>query len=247
MLSTLLILIIRYDTNNTFKRFSTHSIVETPHMAQLVPDCTTQMHFFVSSESSFCVLSDQSTVIGISKANENTIIKQNITDLSEPIVTYTANARRAFTLGVDEPQNVLLAGGPGCNYHGQVVQCDLTTGQAIKNFDRIGIGYIITNVNVNNLWFFGGHRSSMFAVIDSVSRQALGKPVESAVASIFPMTVSNIEETNARSKVLLWTVGNYPNYTENKSDMFDITALVNMDSDSLSKLFKSESYRVFCR
>ena len=143
-------------------------------MAQLVPDCTTQMDYFVLSDSSFCVLSDQSTVIGVDKANRNTIIKHSITDLSEQTVIYIANMGGVFTLAVDERQNVLYAGGSNYYSDGQVVQYDLSSGQVVKDFGPVGIRIIWSSLNVNNLWFFGAHGSSRFVVIDSVSRQVLG-------------------------------------------------------------------------
>ena len=144
-------------------------------MAQLVPDCATQMKYFVLIDSSFCVLSNQSTVIGVSNADRKMIIKHSITDFSEPTVTYTADMDEVFTLGVNELQNVLFAGGSGCDSGGQLLQFDLSTGRAIKTFGQVGIDIIFSRIRVDNLWLFGDLNSSKFAVVDSVSRQVLGR------------------------------------------------------------------------
>ena len=205
-------------------------------MAQLAPDCATQMNYYVSTESGFCVLSDQRTVIGVSKIDHNTIIKQSITDLSEQMVTYNANSGWVYTLGVDESQNILLPSGCGCNYTGQVVQYDLSTGQVVKAFDQVGINSPCSSIKAGNIWFFGGYDSSKFAVINSVLRQVLCKPVESAILSLHSMTVCRIQEESNLSRVLLFTFGMYQNYSENNSDVFDITSLVNKYSDLPSNL-----------
>ena len=208
-------------------------------MAQLAPDCATQMEYFVETDSAFCVLSDQSTVVGVSYADRNIIIKHSITDLSQPMVTYSANMGGVCTLRVDERQNVFFAGG--FNFDGKVVQYDLSTGQVVKAFDHVRVGAIWSSIRVDNLWIFGGIGESKFAVIDSVSRQVLGEPVESAILRIFSMTIWKIQGENNHSQALLLTVGYDPNYSENKTDVFDITALVDKHSNLSNKQILSES------
>ena len=195
-------------------------------MAQLAPDCSTRIDYYVFTNSSFCVLSDQSTVVGVSNADQKTIIKHSITDLSEPKVTYTANMEKVLTLGLYERQNVLLAGGYRFDSDGQVVQFDLSTGQVLKAFGQIDVGIVWSSISVGNLWIFGTHELSKFAVIDSVSREALGKPIKSAIWKILSMAVCKIQEENNRSQVLLFIIGFIPDYSENKTDVFDITALM---------------------
>ena len=195
-------------------------------MTQLIPECATQMEYFVFTDSNFCVLSDQSTIIGVSKTNQNLIIKQSITGKSELAVTYTANMKYVYTLAANETQNVLFAGGYGFDSDGQVVQFDLCTGQVVKAFGLVGIGIVLSSLNANNLWIFGSYNTTEFAMIDSVSRQVLGEPVESAISRIYSMTIFKIQEIDNCSKVLLFTIGMFPNYSENRTDVFDITALV---------------------
>lgn len=198
----------------------------------------------MSTDFSFCVLSDQSIVIGISRTDQNTIIKQSITDSSEPTFTYTTNMQQVFTLAVNEPQNVLYAGNSCSNYDGKLVQFDLSTGQVVKAFGSVGIGIIWSSLNLNNLWFFGAHESSRFIVIDSVSRQVLGKPVKSAMWSINSMAVCKKPKRNNISQVLLFTVGDYSNYSKSRTDVFDITTLVDKYSNfrkSMSLLKARES------
>ena len=204
-------------------------------MTQLVPDCTTQLEYYVMSDSAFCVLSDQSTVIGVSIADNNTIIKQSITGSSESIVTYTTEMERVYTLGVDERQIVLFAGGSDRYFNGQVVQYDLSSGQVIKSFGRLEIGSVMSSIKVNNLWFFGGFRSFKFAVIDSVSRLVLGEPVNSALLMIYSMATYKIQQSDNCPQKLLFTFGSNAFYSEYQTDVFDITALVTRHSNLSNK------------
>ena len=208
------------------------------HMTQLVPDCATQMKYNAISDSSFCVLSDQVTVIGVSAKDSETIIKENIVDHSMPKVTFTANFDEVNTLAVDEVNNTLFAGSD--NYgDGQVVQYDLSTGQALKNYGCVGVKVVLSSSRVGNLWMFGGFLSCKFTVIDSITRQVVNEPVKTTIKSIHSMTVFKTKEKNKFPKVLLLTFGTSPNYSKNNTDVFDITALLDMYSN-LSKIVSSD-------
>ena len=65
-----------------------------------------------------------------------------------------------------------------------------------------------------------------------MSRQALGKPVKSAISTINSMAVYKIQEMGNCSQVLLLNVGEFSNYSENQTDTFDITALVKRNSNN---------------
>ena len=115
------------------------------------------------------------------------------------------------------------------------MQYDLSTGQVVKAFGPVGIGSVRSSIRVNSMWFFGGRRSFKFVVIDSKSRQALGKPVESAIGTIYSLAVFKIHEKHDHLKVLLLNVGEFANYSEKQTDVFDITALVTRRPNLLNK------------
>ena len=194
-------------------------------MSELVPDRTTELEYFCLFVSSYCVLSDQATIVGVSFNERTTIIKENITDHSVPVVAYTANIGEVFTLAVDEASNVLLAGSKNSG-HGQVVQYDLSTGQAIKNYGQVGIGNVLSSTRVENLWLFGGCEFKITA-IDSVRRRVVHTPVATAFRYIYSMTVYNLKNAKQKSQVLLLVDGNRPNYSKSRFFVFDISRLVN--------------------
>ena len=193
-------------------------------MAEPVPDRTMQLNLYCVSDSNNCILWDQATVVGVISTDCNTIAKQNITDHSVPVVTYTANIGQVYTLAVDEASNLLFAG----NYNhgrGQVVQYDLSTGQAIKNYGQVGIGSVLSSARVDNLWLFGGFTFKITA-IDSVSRRVVHTPVATAIGDILSMTVCNAQNDRQDSKVLLYIFGEFLNYSDGRTDVFDISGLV---------------------
>ena len=210
-------------------------------MTQLVPECVTQMEYYLSGDSSFCVLSNQRTILGVSKTDKKTIIRHSISDFSGMTVTYTANTAGVFTLSINEPQNMLLAGGISCNLVGEVVLYGLSTGQVIKTFGKVNYAPVQSSFKVDNLWFIGFFGSFKFAVIDSVSRQVLGKSVKFGILNIFSMAVCKKLEKHNDSQVLLFTVGDYFRFSENDTDVFDITALVNRHSILSNKQVSFES------
>ena len=176
--------------------------------------------------SSYCVLSDQATIVGVNNADRNTIVKEKITEHSVPIITYTANFKYVYTLAVDEANNVLFAGG----YNGRkglVLQYDLNTGQAIKNYGQVGIGTVVSNTRVENLLFLGGCRSHKFTVIDSVRRQVAHEPVNAAVSVLSSLAVASVQKNQQNPKLLLFTVGHLLENSNNWAGVFDITEVVN--------------------
>ena len=177
------------------------------------------------------MLSDQATIVGISSTDRKTIIKKSIIDRSVPVVTYAYNFDYVYTLAVDEPSNVLFAGSYNQG-SSQVVQYDLSTGQVLKNYGQVGICRVLSSARVGNLWLFGGFTSKI-TVIDSAKRRVVHEPVTTAISRIFSMTVCSLQNGKRNSKTLLFVVGRYPDYSDAKTDVLDISGLVNAFSSQV--------------
>ena len=160
------------------------------------------------------------------------IIKEKINEICTPIVAYTANNGDVYAVAVNEPNNVLFAGGENF-YRGQIVQYELSTGKVLKNYDQVGIGSIWSSTVIGNMWIFAGYKSSKFVVIDSVTKQVFHKPVTTAIDSIYYMTIGKVKHNRHDSKLLLFIVGDDPDFSESKTDVFDITRLANKYSSVL--------------
>ena len=208
--------------------------MQAQHMAELVPDRITKLDFFCFSDSSFFVFSDQATIIGVSKANKETIVKQNIRDHSQPIVAYAANIGLVATFTVVESNNTLFAGLSHHPYN-EVVQYDLSTGQVVKNYGYIGFHRVLSGTRVGNLWLFRSGERHQFSVIDPVTKQIVHEPVNTAITDIFCFTTCTLHRSDPERRVLLFVAGQYPNYTDRQcSDIFDVTDIIKKFSVSSS-------------
>lgn len=199
--------------------------MQADHKASVSPEFVTQLDYFCFNDSSFFVLSDQATLIGVSDTDKTKIIKQNITNPSAPTVTYTASDDQIMTLAVDEAKNRLLAGS-NTSAKGLIVQYDLSTGEPVKSYDQIGFAYPMSSIRLDNLYFFGSDEASQFIVIDADSQQMVHQPVSTAIKYIFSMVVCNMTQGLAPEKVMIYVVGEIRDYSDDKTDVFDITDLV---------------------
>ena len=209
-------------------------------MTEPVFDCATLLKYSCFCDSSFCVLSDQATIIGISYSDRNKIIRQNISDHSVPKVLYTANIGRVNTLAVDEPNNLLFAGSDDYT-KGQVVQYDLSTGRAMKNYGSLSIDKVVSSIRLGNLWFFGGFGFSKFTVIDSVTKRIVHGPVKTVIWTIYSMSACSIHSKERDPKTILFTIGIHSNNLDQRTDIFNITGLVKKFSLSSANLSRAIS------
>ena len=171
------------------------------------------------------MLSDQVTIIGVSNSNRTKIVKENICDQSAPVVTYSANIGSVYTLAVGEPNDVLFAGSCNCG-KGQIMQYSLSNGQVLKNYSQVGIDSILSSTRIANMYVFGGYGSSKFVVIDSAKRQIVHKPVTTRIKIIGSMTVCKTKQNKPDSKTLLLISGNFSDNSNDRTDVFDMTGLV---------------------
>ena len=200
--------------------------MHTQHVTKPVPDCTTLLKYDFAYDFCSCVLSDQATIVGVGNTDSTTIFKENIADHSVPVVSYAANTGQVNTLVVDEPNDMLFAGSSN-HGRGQVMQYDLTTGQAVKNYDQIGIGSIQSSTRIGNIYLFGGFGSYQFAVIDSAIRRVVYNRVSTAIWSICSLETCYVQNKSHEENILLFVTEECSDYTFDRTDVFDITGLVN--------------------
>ena len=91
-------------------KFSIKSIMSAKHMAEVSPEGSTQLKYHCHSNGNFCVLSDQSTVLGVNFIDKTTIFKETISDKSKPIIPFINNNFEVNTIQVDEENNMLFSG-----------------------------------------------------------------------------------------------------------------------------------------
>ena len=198
--------------------------MQSQQAAEAVPDCASRLGYYYYLDTSFLVMSDQHTLIGVSSVDCKTIFKENVLDKSAPITLYSAGTVYVNTLAIDEPNNVLFAGSSNFG-GGQVVQYDLESGRVLRNYGDVKIGRVMSSCTIKNLWVFGSYRAFKLIVIDSINRKVVHEPVATAVYNIFSMTVRNVNSGESSPKVLLFVAGTDSTYSGNCTDVLDITGL----------------------
>ena len=117
-----------------------------------------------------------------------------------------------------EKLRVLLAG----DISGTVVQYDLHKGvslvRATKTYSNLGLGWLQSNAQMNNLAIFGGAKQGV-RVLDIRRRRTLSRVIDSAVGDTYSLCVCPIH----KGKVYLAICGDFVDYTGSKSDVLDLS------------------------
>ena len=184
-----------------------------------------QHEYYSFTDSAICVLPDQATVLGVNSVSKNTVLKENICDARQPVISYNHNPRPVHSLVLDQPGNTFLAAN---DFRGdtQIVQYDLESGKAVKVYRLGGAGSALSSCRVRSLCFFGSAKSFSFAVLDACRKRIVCPNVKTAVKCLFCLQACESEDLGRRSKMLLVVSGVFLRYVENRSDIFDITGLV---------------------
>ena len=218
-------MLIHSKRSKRIARFTKESILNAQHEGIVAPDAISRLEYFCNRDSSFHVLSDEATVVGVQLTDKKVVSKEHTVDKSCAVVTFSAGKSTFCTLAVHQQVNVLLAGGSE-NSSGCVNQYRLDTGDMIHNYGNLGIGAVVSSARLGNLCFFGGYKSSSFVVIDALTQQVVQRPVATAVGSISSLAVCTAYTNTPNAKAVLAVAGTGTNYSANRNDLFDVTQLV---------------------
>ena len=194
---------------------------------------TSVNYFGVNYENQFVVLDDAKHVIGIHPSNEKTLILENVENGS--MVKFISNSFKRnyiMTLVFDQDTGSLFSG----DRDGQLIQhkVDITnkTCKYIKNYEKHGIGQITSCHRLLHFVFFGGDKGKI-RVLDLSSGELLQGHLETSISSIYSLQVCVKNER----EVYLAVSGSRPNYSNDKSDLFDITDFLPKNSVIVPKLY----------
>ena len=201
--------------------------MQTPDSGIAKPESVSDLNYFSSKScSTFYVFADEKTILGVNRIQKNILFKENIVDKSIPIVTYNQNTSQVWTIAVDEINNFLFSGEFN-NYNGKVLQFDLETGRVLREYASLGIGSACSTLIYQNLCFVGGFNSNKLAVLDSISRQVAHQTIEIAIGKPSSLTICEIFPDSKDYKILLVATGNGSYYMDERTDVFDVTDLIN--------------------
>ena len=199
--------------------------MQAPNMGILVPGNLSRLEFYCITDSHYFVLSDEATFMGIYFKNKQVIIKENILKKAHPVVQYTGGESKVGTFSVNESNNTVLA-GEYFNGLGRVIQYDLETGKIIRNYGSIGVDLVNSSTNFRSFWFFGGIGCYHITVIDIITREIALKIPGTAIRNALSLAIADTNDQRLCRKVLLVVTGSFADYTKSKTDVFDITRLI---------------------
>lgn len=165
-------------------------------------------------ENQFAVLSDHKSVVGVDAEDQSLLVVEDVTDeLSFKCIG--SHSEKITTVVANMDQDCLLVGEHG----GIAVQYQLANGawEVEKHYGNVKIGNIMSSTALGNLAVLGGNKNRI-RLVDLGAREFVDTPQETAIELIYSPRLCLV----ARSVIL--TVGGLtPNYSKNRSDLFDVT------------------------
>ena len=236
---------INFNTQRTtgrIGRFSIDAITKAARGQTVPPDCTHNTSFVYPTPHSLCVLADERTVLGVNRADHTNIISVNIVDPSRPGVSYNGNSTNVYVLVANEQNDSLLAGQilaeayPTLCYRwhdrtqvwrrpANLVQYSLSTGQKVRTYEIPLLPLIYSVATLRSVCFLGAAESNCFAVVDSETRQIVHGPTRTAIRDIRHMSVCPVRRSSSKSRAVLVVCGRNSDFSEGKTDVFEITEL----------------------
>ena len=205
-------------------RLSIKSIVEAKPKSLMGVDHVSQLEYFSARNNNLCVFADQRTILGVDFSQNNVILKENIAEPSTPIVSYNQTNFEIFSLALDERNGKFLAAG-SAQSRGSIVQYDLETGHTIRDFRMWGFDQILSKCRHHNLCFLGTMKHYLI-VVDFATRAVVYGLVQTAVKKIDALELGHVQSPVTGPKMLLFVAGRERDYSESKTDVFDITGLI---------------------
>lgn len=183
-----------------------------------------EVTFWCEYDDHFAVLSNERSIVGVQYkygSKNNIILKEDILNDNPdygPQVFAILNLHNVYTIMADEATGSLLAG----DSIGNLVQYDLEDGYELKYYIFLGIGSITSVKHLGKIAVFGGQYNCTF--IDMERRECLTqKSLRTAVEGIYSVELITMVNRFKENKVYLTVCGGKPDYSQKKTDIFDVT------------------------
>ena len=164
-------------------------------------------------------------MLGSSHTSEQIVVKEAIASQSTPIMLYGAGSTQIGTVAVHESNHLLFVAEKYTNTD-RLVQYDLSSGQALKQYQREEFNYLMSSVISENTFFIGGYFHGEPVIVNSVTRKIAHRPVDTAVKIMLDLETINLVESQPNRKTILIVVEYDTIYSAGETDMFDLTEFV---------------------
>ena len=189
--------------------------------------------FGIIYENQFVVLDDAKHVIGVYSQDPGKLIFRDayygflIEFEKERYINYSIT-----NLVYDDKTRSLFSG----NNHGRLfrhkVDAQNKTCPIVKDYGNLGIGSITSSDQFLHLVFFGGNRGKI-RVFDVSTDKLLSGYIETSIRYIYSLQVC----VKSHEQIHLAVSGAYPDYSEDKTDLFDLTDFLLNDPIIFKKLY----------
>ena len=188
---------------------------------EVEPVNQTKNEFFAFYETSFLVLPNGRTIVGVDGETEKTLVTEDIS--TNKATAFGKHEDRICTLFYDKVTENLFAGDRSGHVKQYRRGCSDHPFTILKDHGDVGIGSLYSSAQVNGFCFFGGSDSSLVA-IDIHGRRLYKGKIKSAYGWILSLQVCH----GLDEKVYLSVSVDHPYYFFNNSDFLDVTEIYRM-------------------
>lgn len=192
-------------------------------MDQMDPDMQSISKFRCYYDSSYQILKDQQTVIGIKNKQYSRLIKERL--CRDPIesnpIEFSEHQKPINTILLMEQFDSIFVGSNDCTVIQYQIGKDGQTPKLLKNYGDIGIEWIYASVSCYNLAIFGGDENKL--IIISADQNQVVSDAKVAIKYICSLVVCPVNVSGKRARVLISVSGRVKNYSKNQSDLLDMT------------------------
>ena len=204
---------------------------ETPVMLTNVSSSGFVVHF----KNNFVVLDDAEHVIGVDKEDPSKLILENVENGS----ILDLGGLKSFDFSIlilvyDEESGSMYSG----DLNGHIIKHKVDTfnqiRKKVKYYGHLGIGSIYSSARFMQFVFFGGNKGKI-GVLDLSTGKLIPMDIETSIKDIYSLQVC----VKSCNEIYLAVSGEYPDYSQDKTDLFDLSGLLGNDPIILRK-FASE-------
>ena len=185
----------------------------------------------VTIENQFIVLDDAKHVIGIDPTDGGNVIIENVKNGKAGKFGWSASFQNyIITMVYDEDKEFLYTAVVEGRLYKYKVNTSSKTGQKIKEYGDLGIGHIGSSHRFMNFVFFGG-KERKIRILDLSTGELLQGHLETSVGWTRSLQVC----VKSHSEIYLAVSGSKIDYSNDRTDLFDLSGLIPNDPEILQK------------
>ena len=203
------------------KTFNIESIMEHIQETSINPINTSSSIFGVMYENQFAVLDDGKHVIGVDASDGRNLIIENVENgKADKFGWRRSSSDYITTLVYDEKTGFLYSGYKNGHLNQYKIDTASKSCQRVKNCKDDGICEIRSSYRFLEFVFFGGSKKKI-RVFHLSTGELLPESLETSIWYIYSLQVC----VKKQVKIFLAVSGVRPDYSDDKTDLFDISAL----------------------